>query len=235
MPPQDVDPQHDDVARQHFEWGAAAYQRGDFATAITEFEEAHRLSGRPELLHNLYLAYRDARRTADAARVLRQFLESGVETQNREQLEARLSAMEQELAEQANQPDQPPPDETMATPPPEPPAEPGLPIAPIIVASAGGAMLVGSLVTGLMTMGLAGDLEDDCVNGRCPSRLRDTKDSAETLATVTDVLLVLGVVTAAAGATWFAIEIGDDGEEREIEPSAACTTDGCIATVRGEL
>src|SRR4051794_6738550 len=50
----------DDEARVHFRLGTAYYDSGRFAQAAEEFKQAHELSQRPQLLYNLFLAYRDA-------------------------------------------------------------------------------------------------------------------------------------------------------------------------------
>src|SRR6187401_2652142 len=64
----------DEEARMRFELGRRYYDTGRFADAAAEFAEAHRLSGRMELLYNLFLAYRDAGDDVHAAETLRLYL-----------------------------------------------------------------------------------------------------------------------------------------------------------------
>ncbi|MEQ9649420.1 MAG: hypothetical protein RLO52_28235, partial [Sandaracinaceae bacterium] len=40
-------------ARRAFEQGRAAYESGDFETALMRFQEAHRITGNPEILYNV--------------------------------------------------------------------------------------------------------------------------------------------------------------------------------------
>lgn len=88
----------DDAARRHFRLGQAHYENGEFAEAATEFDEAYRLSQRPQLLYNVYVAYRDAGDMPHAAHALRLYLELVTDAENGTQLRARLVAMERVLA-----------------------------------------------------------------------------------------------------------------------------------------
>ena len=84
----------DAQARGHFRLGAEYYAQGRFADAAQEFEIAYGLSGRGQLLYNVYLAYRDAQDSPNAARALRGYLAAVTEAPDREHLMARLSALE---------------------------------------------------------------------------------------------------------------------------------------------
>jgi hypothetical protein len=89
----------DDAARRHFRLGQAHYDNGEFAEAATEFDEAYRLSQRPQLLYNVYVAYRDAGDMVHAAAALRLYLERVPDADNAAQLRARLTSMERVLAQ----------------------------------------------------------------------------------------------------------------------------------------
>jgi tetratricopeptide (TPR) repeat protein len=84
----------DAQARAHFRLGAGYYEAGRFAEAAQEFEIAYGLSGRGQLLYNVYLAYRDAQDTPNAARALRGYLAAVPDAADRDHLQARLSALE---------------------------------------------------------------------------------------------------------------------------------------------
>ncbi len=84
----------DAQARAHFRLGRDAYEQGRFADAAQEFEIAYGLSGRGALLYNVYLAYRDAQDTPNAARALRGYLTSVPDAPDHEHLQARLVALE---------------------------------------------------------------------------------------------------------------------------------------------
>ncbi|MFI5307734.1 MAG: tol-pal system YbgF family protein, partial [Polyangiales bacterium] len=204
----------EEEARAHFQLGRAAYDRGDFTKAAGEFEEAYRISKRAGLLYNLYLSYRDANEQAKAADALRRFLAEEKDIENRSQLEARLAALEKGLAQQpAASPaptaaaTQPAPAEAnaapaneQATPAPAPAAYTEAPsseptskpkLVPLVLMAAGGALIIGSIVTGVMTLSAQSDLEHGCpTKSNCDPSLQSTKSRGQTLALVTDVLMV---------------------------------------------
>jgi tetratricopeptide (TPR) repeat protein len=62
------------VARQHFERGYAAAQRGELELAVTEFERAYAASPNPSVLFNLGQAYASAGRPAEAVETLERYL-----------------------------------------------------------------------------------------------------------------------------------------------------------------
>jgi tetratricopeptide (TPR) repeat protein len=215
----------EDKARSHFRLGRAHYDNGDFVKAAAEFEAAFAASQKPALLYNVYLAYRDANDTANAARALREYLTKEKEVENRQQLEAKLRALEAALAAEtaaaptpaapvASQPVEPSP--AQASPPEPEPATAadfeataegggeGVPVLPIVLMAGGGAMVVTSLITGAMASSAQGELEDGCpTRMSCDPSLADTKDSGETLALVTDVLLFGGIAVAGTGVALF--------------------------------
>lgn len=84
-------------ARSHFRLGKQLYDQGKFADAAKEFEVAYGLSGRSSLLYNVYLAYRDAQDTANAARALDGYLTANPDAPDREHLSARLAALKEIL------------------------------------------------------------------------------------------------------------------------------------------
>ncbi len=84
-------------ARGHFRLGRQYYEQGRFADAAQEFEIAFGLSGRAQLLYNVYLAYRDAQDLPNAARALRGYLSSVPYAPDHEHLSARLAQLEQSV------------------------------------------------------------------------------------------------------------------------------------------
>jgi hypothetical protein len=119
------------------------------------------------------------------------------------------------------------------SPAPAPASGPG--IGPYIVMGAGGALLIGAAVTGLMANGLHSDLEDQCKNGCTKDEIKSDQSKGKTLVTVTNVLLVGGLVTAAAGAAWLIIGSMNSGQESNTQVAAMCLTDGCAAAVTGRF
>src|SRR5688500_8532502 len=83
----------DDEARRHFRLAEAHYANASFEEAAREFEEAYRLSQRPQLLYNIYLAYRDAADIDHAADALRRYLELVPDAEGAAMLRGRLAAL----------------------------------------------------------------------------------------------------------------------------------------------
>lgn len=90
----------DAQGRSHFRLGKQLYEQGRFAEAAKEFEVAYGLSGRSSLLYNVYLAYRDAQDTANAARALDGYLAANPNAPDSEHLAARLAALNEILKQE---------------------------------------------------------------------------------------------------------------------------------------
>jgi hypothetical protein len=104
---------------------------------------------------------------------------------------------------------------------------------PFIVLGAGGALLIGSLVTGLIANGLHSDLEGRCPDDKCKDPdAADDKETGKTLVAATNVLLVSGLVVAAAGATWWILAPRDESAP---QVAAACVPGACGATLRAHF
>ena len=78
------------------------------------------------------------------------------------------------------------------------------PVGPIIMLSAGGAMLVGAGITGIVALNKTGDIEDRCTNDICPRNfdLDGERSKARTFVSITDLLLAVGAVTVLGGLYW---------------------------------
>lgn len=78
---------------------------------------------------------------------------------------------------------------------------------PWIVAGAGGLLVAGGVVTGLLAKGKQSDLESECPTKQsCSPRAQDLRDSGKTLALTTDVLFVAGGAAIATGVIWWALK-----------------------------
>ncbi len=109
----------------------------------------------------------------------------------------------------------------------------GVPLVPIIVMGAGGALVVVSVITGVMALGKKGELDDMCTaDGACAPGFESARDSGRTLATVTDIMLFGGLATVAVGAVLLALGVGSADEEEDTSLGFACTGDGCAASAR---
>jgi tetratricopeptide (TPR) repeat protein len=242
----------EDEARAHFLLGRSFHDKGEFAKAAEQFELAYAASGRPALLYNLFVAYRDANDAKRAADALRRYLALEQNVENRPQLEAKLEAMDAALAaqvieeaanpqpaqEEAQPSDEPQPVPVSDVEPMTEPQESSFPIGPVIVMGVGGAMMLGSIATGLMASGAQSDLEKECpTRMNCSADLEDTASKGETMALVTDILLFGGIAVAAGGAAWLLLGSGSSESSARARDathaSVMCTDKACAASVRG--
>jgi hypothetical protein len=104
LPPQRSDAQAgasdaDATARQAFEAGQDAYDRGRFSEALVQFERAYALSPRPKLLFNIGRAADSDLKTERAIEAYEAYLKAFPRADNREFVEARLTKL-RELAGQ---------------------------------------------------------------------------------------------------------------------------------------
>jgi tetratricopeptide (TPR) repeat protein len=231
----------DEQARQHFKVGQSMYQAGRFAEAGAEWDKAYELSGRPALLYNIYIAYRDAGDWNNAARALEEFLAKGeVSVEERPTLQARLDVMKREIAEREAAA------AAAAEAPAAEPAEPAAPaeepeqqasIVPWIVGGIGGAMVIAGIATGVVTLSKKGEIDDACEDtGVCPPDfdLEEKRSSTKTMALVTDVLLIGGGVAVATGVLLGLLLEGKP--ESKIESgNLSCNGGGCTATLFGHF
>lgn len=203
---------NDEEARVHFRLGTAYYDSGRFAQAAEEYKQAYEMSHRPELLYNLFLAYRDAGDIRNAATALRQYLTDVSEVADRDKLEARLAALEKILASQPAEP-APATDDDSAeaqpeAPPPAPePAptndSPKLTWLPWAVIGGGGALVVTGLSVGALGIRDESKLEKDCPSSnKCSltdKEVDDLKSSGKLKTQLGDALWITGAVVAGVG------------------------------------
>jgi tetratricopeptide (TPR) repeat protein len=240
-------------AREAFERGRIHYDNGDFPKAAVAFEEAYRLSGRDGLLYNLYLSYRDANNQDKAAEALRAYLTKVEVIENRPQLEARLKALDEGIAqrkaaealeaedrdrlarEQAER-DAAAAKQAAATPPPAAKPEenkkwwlPG-----VAVAAGGAALMLGSIGTGLVANSKASELEDKCADkNSCDPKYKSLADSGRTMAVVTDVLLFGGAAVVVVGGVLLLLKKPKKAANKQDSAHAdvSCTRAGCYGAV----
>jgi len=95
----------EEQARVHYESGRLHYESGEYEQALGEFEAAYRLSSRPALLYNLYLAHQNLGHLTEAADSLERYLAEGeIEQADRPQLEARLANLRRRIEAGEGQP-----------------------------------------------------------------------------------------------------------------------------------
>jgi outer membrane protein assembly factor BamD (BamD/ComL family) len=89
----------DEVARGLFQAGKAAYEGGNYTEALSFFEQAYQRSGRPQLLFNIGQVADRLRQDDKALESFRTYLAQVPEAPNRIEVESRIAAIEQALAE----------------------------------------------------------------------------------------------------------------------------------------
>jgi tetratricopeptide (TPR) repeat protein len=82
-----------ELAKAHYNTGQIYYERGRFPDAAREFEEAYRLSGRPELLYNMGKAYDGSSDAARALSAYRRFLSQVRESPDRPWVTGRVEQL----------------------------------------------------------------------------------------------------------------------------------------------
>lgn len=92
-----------------------------------------------------------------------------------------------------------------------------------VVTGSGGALLVGSAVTGLLASHAEDDLVESCNAGTCDE---DTRSRGKALKTTTNVLLGVGSAAVVGGLVWWIVE-HTGGESREPAGSTTAATLGC--------
>ncbi|MBX3269041.1 MAG: hypothetical protein KF729_02200 [Sandaracinaceae bacterium] len=82
------------IAREHFDRGTAAFERGDYTEAAAEFRAAYALTRHADLLYNIYSSQERNGALAEAAEALEGYLRDGSpDATRREALELRLERL----------------------------------------------------------------------------------------------------------------------------------------------
>jgi len=87
-------------------------------------------------------------------------------------------------------------------------------VVPLVLMGTGGALLLGSAVTGGLALGNASDLDEKCDGSICPPSEKSGVDATKTLAITTDVLWGVGGALAVTGLILFLTGALD--KEREV-------------------
>jgi hypothetical protein len=247
----------DQQARAHFSVGRAMYDSGRFAEAANEFQQAYDLSHRPSLLYNLFIAYRDSSQTLRARDALRLYLTEVAEAPNRGHLEARLAALDAQVAEleaaeqhraeldaQRAQAEQAAAEAEAARQAAEERARQALerrsrPWWPWLLAGAGVAIAGAGAGVAVDAQGQADSLRAMCPNRVCqgdptvdgPTEPLTRRPGIQTQAAVADALWIGGATIAVTGLV-LAFLVDDDVEHGAPAASAGCGPTGCSATLR---
>lgn len=227
----------DEEARTYYNLAVAQYESGRFQESAESFLQAYRISERPELLYNLYLAYQDAGLDAKAAETLSLYLRLATGTvEDRAILEARLRVLEANVArderiaaeQSAASERQRQLEENLARP------GPNHALAWSLI-GAGGATTVAGIITAILTSREQSHLESLCDSTRtCPPSAQESLDRSARLTVITDVLLTTGIAVAATGLALRLLLRPSDASapDDSIVTSFMCAPDACIAETR---
>ena len=196
-----------DPALDLFEQSARAYREGRFEEAVEKLLEARKLKPEPVLLYNLARAYEALGRWEDAANAYTQYLDEEPGAADRRAIEGRIATLRTQAAElaAARRPETKPVDDRAPGP-----ATPGLrdrddgtfpAFVPWAVAGAGIAVAGAGFGIGAA----ARTKHDDAVAEPIQQRAADLQESAEALAGVSTVMIVVGAVLVASGASWLIV------------------------------
>jgi len=197
----------EDAAKAHFLAGSAYYEQANYADAVKEFIEAHRLSQRPDLLYNISVCYERLGRWDDAIASLKQYLTERPEAPDRAVIESRIANYEQRRDQEKARAAAPPP--VAAAPPPPVAPAPRRHVASWIVGGIGAGLLIAALGTGVTAHLTYNDLNMKCGGFVCnggDQTLRDEASFGRALTISTDVLLAVGGATLATGIILFIVE-----------------------------
>jgi tetratricopeptide (TPR) repeat protein len=203
-------PTSDELARRHFDSGAAYLQESDYENALKAFEKAYELSKRPPILLNVATVEERRGNLDGAIAALKKYLELEPQGEHVETTKLRLQNLEKRASEQAPSPL--PPAAVAAPPPPPPPPPPPAPPAPTpapennegrsidrtpayIAFGIGGAAALGAVVTGIMANSEYQSAKEDCSPACTDAEL----SSGRTLATVSTIATGVAVVGAGFG------------------------------------
>ena len=236
----------DERARLHFESGSSYFDAGNYTRALEEFQTAYEMSGRPELLYNIYLAHERLGNLEQASANLERFLaEADIDAERRAVLETRLANIRARMTEAgATTPETTPPADTTPadttpadttpTPAPLPPPrgsdDGGVSTPALLAFIAAGAGLVMAGVFGTLALTEHSSLEGD--DGCAPACTDDDVSSLRTYNTIADVSLGVAVIGAVVGSILIATSGGAGGESAA---GAWLAPDGGGITLRGAL
>jgi tetratricopeptide (TPR) repeat protein len=209
----------DELARRHFEAGAAYLHESDYENALREFQKAFELSQRPAILLNIATVHERVSKLDAAVSTLEQYLELDPQGEHADTVKVRIANLKKRRAEQqteaeaaagpASAPEQPAP--TPATgpsgavptaaapaqplPPPEPEPEPNVPA--YVLLGIGGVSAIAAGVTGYLADREWHDAQDAC-SPNCTNEELSTGRKMAWASTILTGAAVVGVGVGAA-------------------------------------
>src|SRR5262245_38791742 len=158
----------DEMAHKHFESGAAYLEQADYESALREFTAAYNLSKRAEVLLNVATVYERMNKLQDAVGSLEQYLAADPQGEHAETVKIRIENLKKRIsAEPAPAPASAPPPASSPPPSPSPsttpaPAAHSSKTPAYVLRATGGALAIGSVVTGIMAKSEHSNAEKTC-------------------------------------------------------------------------
>lgn len=209
----------DEVAKKYYELGKTLYSRSDYEGAIKQFEEAYRLSRKPDLLYNIARSHEALGQYEKAIEVYRRYLPTQPPSAQGE-VKVRIANMER-LAERQRR------ERAQSTAPlPRRSSLPGW-----LTVGAGGALLA----TGAVFAGLAASkqsaVEEKIAAGVDYSSFADLDSQGRRFRTTSIVLLAAGGAAAATGVVLLVLRAraGATSERAWLAPTFAAGNAGLVA------
>jgi tetratricopeptide (TPR) repeat protein len=201
----------DAEARSLFEAGQLAFRDGRFADALADFERAHTLSHRPELLYNIGQCHDHLRHDAEALASFEAYLSAVPDAPARPIIESRIAILREAIASAAVEPTAPPepnpaptvpsarPDPEVALPAPAAPDDAPTAADPTgwVLVGVGGAVAVGGGL--LLGVALSDIAAVESASGVPYSSVRDANERAPILSGVGWAALGVGVAALGVG------------------------------------
>jgi hypothetical protein len=233
----------DELAHKHFESGAAYLEQSDYESALREFNKAYELSKRAEILLNVATVNERMNKLKDAIAALEQYLAEAPQGEHAETVRIRVENLKKRVAAEPT-PSPPPPAPATAAPTPTstatssssptptstpPPTSSPSRTPAIILFATGGALAVGSIVTGILAKGEHSNAEETC----SPNCTDDQLSTGRTLAITSTVLTGAAVVAASVGAVlFFGASSNDHAATATPRVAVGATPQGVSATAR---
>lgn len=206
----------DELARRHFESGAAYLEESDYENALGAFDKAFELSKRPEIQINIATVYERMGRLKQAIVALDRYLELAPEGELRETVELRKANLQKRIdAGEGIEPQPPEPEpkvEPEPQPKPQPKPQPRVAPAPVkdrgaeedstnvpawILIGLGGLSAGGAAVTGVLAKSEYDTAKSDC----SPNCSDDELSTGRSMALTSTILTGVAVVGVGIGLT----------------------------------
>ncbi len=201
---------NDGAARVHYDAGRLYYDAERYDEALREFQEAYRLSPRPALLYNQASALDRLERVEEAIALYQLYVDTDQDSPLRPEILERIAALRTAQNTSA--------DEGSTSPEVTEPGEPESnghrsgPTWAWVNFGVGGALMAAAITTGVLALGVHGDLTEECGEGTpCPAHLESDISRGERLTLITDILGALALIATAAGVTLWVLH--DDTSE----------------------